>query len=87
MSPYNVSPKCIIKMFHQNVPSECLIHIVPFGKFHRIGGAPPETYPNVNFMPLKRCLATENVLTALLGNEVWSKFFMLIVTGAQHCCA
>ena len=23
-----------------------LLHIVPFGKFHRIGGAPPETYPN-----------------------------------------
>ena len=20
---------------------------VPFGKFHRIGGAPPETFPNV----------------------------------------
>ena len=24
-----------------------LLHIVPCGKFHRIGGAPPETFPNV----------------------------------------
>ena len=24
-------------------------HIVPFGKFHRIGGAPPETFPNVKY--------------------------------------
>ena len=23
------------------------LHIVPFGKFHRIGGAPPKTFPNV----------------------------------------
>ena len=22
------------------------MHIVPYGKFHRIGGAPPETFPN-----------------------------------------
>ena len=32
----------------------------------------------LSMMPLKRWVATENVLTALLGNEVWSKFFMLI---------
>ena len=25
------------------------IHIVPFGKFHRIAGAPPETLPNVKY--------------------------------------
>ena len=24
-------------------------HIVPFGKFHRIGGAPPENFPNVKY--------------------------------------
>ena len=24
-------------------------NIVPFGKFHRIGGAPPETFPNVKY--------------------------------------
>ena len=24
-------------------------HIVPFGKFHRIGGAPHETFPNVKY--------------------------------------
>ena len=25
------------------------VHIVPFGKFHRIGGAPTETHPNVKY--------------------------------------
>ena len=24
-------------------------HIVPFGKFHRIGGAPPKTFPNAKY--------------------------------------
>ena len=24
-------------------------HIVPFGRFNRIGGAPPETFPNVKY--------------------------------------
>ena len=38
-------------------------------------------FPTLSMMPLKRWVATENVLTALLGNEVWSKFFMLIVAG------
>ena len=27
----------------------CHYHIVPFGKFHRIGGATPETFPNVKY--------------------------------------
>ena len=26
-----------------------LSHIVPFGKFHRIRGAPPKTFPNVKY--------------------------------------
>ena len=25
------------------------MHIVPCGKFHRIGGAPPKTFPNVKY--------------------------------------
>ena len=25
------------------------VHIVPCGKFHRIGGAPPETFPSENY--------------------------------------
>ena len=25
------------------------IHLVPFGKFHRIGGASPETFPNFKY--------------------------------------
>ena len=54
-----------------------LCHIVPFGKFHRIGGAPPDTCPNeLSMMPLKRWVVTENVWTVLLGNEVWSKLLM-----------
>ena len=24
-------------------------HIVPLGKFHRIGGAPPKTFPNIKY--------------------------------------
>ena len=49
--------------------------------FHRIGGAPPETFPNVKYYAPEEVVDTENVLTALLGNKVWSKFFMLIVAG------
>ena len=30
----------------------------------------------LSMMPLKRWVVIENVLTALLGNEVLSKFFM-----------
>ena len=26
-----------------------LLHIVPCGKFHRIGDAPPETFPSENY--------------------------------------
>ena len=41
----SVSPVCkiiiIIKLFNT--------HIVPFGKFHRIRGAPPETFPHVKY--------------------------------------
>ena len=36
-------------------------------------------FPMLSMMPLKRGVA--NVLRALLGYEVWSKFFMLIVAG------
>ena len=32
--------------------------------------------PMLSMMPLKRGVATENVLTVLLGNEVWSKLLM-----------
>ena len=26
-----------------------VLHIIPFGKFHRIGVASPETFPNVKY--------------------------------------
>ena len=26
-----------------------ILHIVPCGKFHRIGGAPPETFPSKKY--------------------------------------
>ena len=28
-------------------------HIVPFGMFHRMGGAPPKTFPNVKYDALQ----------------------------------
>ena len=31
------------------VASRDIRHIVPCGKFHRIGGAPPETFPSENY--------------------------------------
>ena len=38
---------------HQNILLEIewslLGHIVSFEKFHKIGGAPPETFPNVKY--------------------------------------
>ena len=74
--------KCILLDFVSAVllsirstPSSFLRHIAPFAKFHRIGGAPPGTFPN-GMMPLKRWIAAKNGLSFLLGNEVWSKFLM-----------
>ena len=32
-----------------NIPYGTCYHIVPCGKFHRIGGAPPTTFPNVKY--------------------------------------
>ena len=32
---------------HYSEAQNC--QIVPFGKFHRTGGAPPETFPNVKY--------------------------------------
>ena len=43
-------------------------HIVQFGKFHRIGGAPP--FPNVKYDAPEEVGATENVLTAVLENYI-----------------
>ena len=36
-------------MHNQHNTHEAWDHIVPFGKFHRIGGAPPQTFPNVKY--------------------------------------
>ena len=58
----------------------CHMDIVPFGKFHKIGGALPKNFPNVKYDVPKEVVATENVLTVLLGNEAWSKFYILIVS-------
>ena len=45
------------------------MHIIPLGKFHRIGGAPSEIFFVIlSMMPLKRLVVTENVLIILLGN-------------------
>ena len=29
--------------------NKSVVYIVPLGKFHRIGGAPPKTFPNVKY--------------------------------------
>ena len=52
------------------------MHIVACGKFQRIVGAPPKTFPNVKYVAPEEVVAMENVLTALLGNEVRSKLSM-----------
>ena len=51
-------------------------HIVPCGKFHRIGGAPPETFSSEKYDAPEEVGGDRKVLTALLGNEVCFKFFM-----------
>ena len=55
--------------------------MLPFGKFNRMGGAPPNTFPNVKYDTPEEVGGDRNVLTALLGNEVWFKFFMALVAG------
>ena len=39
----------MVKKKCQKLPTLVELHIVPFGKFHRIGGVPPETFPNVKY--------------------------------------
>ena len=39
-----IFPKCL-ELGHHRPP----LHIVPFGKFHGIGGAPPETFLKVKY--------------------------------------
>ena len=51
-------------------------HIVPFGKFHRIGGATLKIFLRLSMMPMKGWVATKNVLTALFGKEGLSQLFM-----------
>ena len=57
--------------FLGNIPS---LHIVPFEEFHRIGGAQLETFHNLKYDAPEEVGGAENALTALLGNEVCSKF-------------
>ena len=40
---YSLSPRDFLRA------QAIFSHIVPFGKFHRIGGAPPATFPNVKY--------------------------------------
>ena len=53
-----------------------LHHIVPFGKFNRIGGAPPETIHNVKYDAPEKVGGNRKCFTVLLGNKVSSKFFL-----------
>ncbi len=55
---YNISYKPHFKasalwadaFYKSKCPSVCGLHIVPCGKFHRIGGAPPETFPSEKYL-------------------------------------
>ena len=51
-------------------------HIVPFGKFDGIGGAPHDTFPNLRYDTPEQMSGDKNVLTVLLGNKVRFKFLM-----------
>ena len=46
------------------------MHIVPCGKFHRIGGAPAETFPNVKYNVPEEEGGDRKCFDSLLGNEV-----------------
>ena len=56
-------------------------HIVPLKSFIESEVSHLRLCPMLSMRPLKRWVAAENVLKGLLGNEVCSKFFMLIVAG------
>ena len=48
------APSCLTAVvinisFCKKKKSIYIAHIVPFGKFHRIGSAPPDTFPNVKY--------------------------------------
>ena len=43
-------------------------HIVPFGKFHRIWGAPPDTFPDVKYDVPEEMGGDRKCFTVLLGN-------------------
>ena len=51
-----------------STPLMNIVPSVPCEKFHRIKGAPPETFPNVEYDTPEEAVATENVLMVLLGN-------------------
>ena len=59
-----------------------IAYIVPFGKFHRFGGAPSETFPSIKYDAPEEVGGNRIFFySPIIGNEVWSKFFMLIVQG------
>ena len=51
-------------------------HIVPFEKFHRIEGAPNETFPNGKYDAPEEVGGNIKCFSDILGNDVWSKFIM-----------
>ena len=40
---------CLFRIGVPRVSWAVRYHIVPFGKFHRMGGAPPETFPIIKY--------------------------------------
>ena len=58
-----------------------LYHIVPKGKFDRIGGTSCATFPNFKYAAPREICFERNCLIALLQNDSWNKYLMLRVAG------
>ena len=57
--------------------------MVSLGEFPRISGAKSETLLNFS---MKRCVATEIDMTALLRNKAWNKLFVVNISRALTLC-
>ena len=47
-----------------------MVGLIKHRKFHRLGGAPPETFPSEKYDAPEEVGGDRKNLTALLGNEV-----------------
>ena len=66
---------CIVSCF-TDLCFSVLKHIVLCEKFHRIRGAPPQTFPNVKYDAPEEVGGDRKCFDSPIRNKVWSKFFM-----------